>query len=449
MPYHGQEEGHVDTPRPGVSQPMYQRILAALDGTAASEAVLRHAVAHARAFHTELILVRVVPPTPMGSTGSDASLATAAGAVPDVSAASLVATEDAAARSYLDTVAEPLIASGIPVAVAVRAGPVAENILREADERAVGLIVLATHGRVGIARMVLGSVADEVVRHAPCAVLLLREAPASRPAETGRVRSFREDADHAGPLAPNVLGTRTVEVARIVGSVGRALELGPDFRLLDRRRRDERYERILAAMQRGDALPPVELYKLGYHYYVLDGNHRVAAARQLGQVDIDASVTEFVPVNSQEQQRLFSERRSFERATGLTRVGANRPGTYSRLERLIRDYAAEVGMAEEVEDEATLKNAARGWYSHVFYPAAQRLRAARLGDTFPGERTADIFVHLADFRSREAEQGRGELPWDDAAQRFILGVSPSRQGVLGQLPGIRSLFRASRARDEH
>lgn len=442
-------EARIETGGRRIVEPTYERILAALDGTSASEAVLRHAAAHARAFHSELILVRVVPPTPLAPTGTDAALANAAGAVPDASLTSLVAAEESAARSYLATLAEPLVASGLGVVVSVRVGPVAENILREAEERKVGLIVLSTHGRVGIARMVVGSVADEVVRHAPCAVLLLRDVPPPRPVETGRVRSFREDAEQAGPLAQNVLGVRTVDVARIVGSVGRAHELGPDFRLLDRRRRDERYERILAAMERGDTLPPVELYKLGYNYYVLDGNHRVAAAKQLGQVDIDAYVTEFVPVNSEEQQRLFSERRAFERATGLTRVGANRPETYRRLERLIRDYAAEVGMAEEVDDEATLKNAARRWYSNVFYPTAQRIRAARLSESFPGERTADIFVHLADFRVRDAEQGRPELPWDEATQRFILGVSPSRPGVLGQLPGIRSLFRSGRARDEH
>jgi len=41
-------------------------------------------------------------------------------------------------------------------------------------------------------------------------------------------------------------------------------------------------------MEAGKPLPPVVLYKLGYGYYVLDGNHRVAAAKQLGQLEIEA-----------------------------------------------------------------------------------------------------------------------------------------------------------------
>jgi hypothetical protein len=49
------------------------------------------------------------------------------------------------------------------------------------------------------------------------------------------------------------------------------------------------------AMERGQALPPVELYQLGSGYYVFDGHHRVAAARQLGQLELDANVVRFVP----------------------------------------------------------------------------------------------------------------------------------------------------------
>jgi ParB-like chromosome segregation protein Spo0J len=48
-------------------------------------------------------------------------------------------------------------------------------------------------------------------------------------------------------------------------------------------------------MERGRGLPPVELYKLGATYYVLDGHHRVAAARLNGQLEIDAYVAEYVP----------------------------------------------------------------------------------------------------------------------------------------------------------
>jgi len=47
-------------------------------------------------------------------------------------------------------------------------------------------------------------------------------------------------------------------------------------------------------MERGCSVPSVDLYKLGDNYYVLDGHHRVAAARLNGQVEIDAHVVEYV-----------------------------------------------------------------------------------------------------------------------------------------------------------
>jgi hypothetical protein len=50
---------------------------------------------------------------------------------------------------------------------------------------------------------------------------------------------------------------------------------------------------LRVAMTRQQHVPPVELYQLGFGYYVLDGHHRVAAARLLGQLEIDANVVRF------------------------------------------------------------------------------------------------------------------------------------------------------------
>ncbi len=118
----------------------------------------------------------------------------------------------------------------------------------------------------------------------------------------GRVRSaplsFADDARRAGALARRLPRTVTVDVAQVVGSVGRSHELGLDFRPSRRGARiddGERYSRVRAAMRHGRPLPPVELYKLGSAYYVLDGHHRVAAALDLGQLAIEASVTELLP----------------------------------------------------------------------------------------------------------------------------------------------------------
>lgn len=59
--------------------------------------------------------------------------------------------------------------------VQVAAGHPAETIVRMAQELAVDLIIMATHGRTGVSHILLGSVAEHVIRHAPCPVLAIRQ----------------------------------------------------------------------------------------------------------------------------------------------------------------------------------------------------------------------------------------------------------------------------------
>jgi hypothetical protein len=76
------------------------------------------------------------------------------------------------------------------------------------------------------------------------------------------------------------------------GSVGRCSEFDRNF-LPSRASAEARWKRIDCAFHRGDELPPVSLYKLGGHYFVLDGHHRVSVACYHGVEWIDAEVTEF------------------------------------------------------------------------------------------------------------------------------------------------------------
>ena len=59
---------------------------------------------------------------------------------------------------------------------AIRVGTPAEEIAVYADASGIDLVVMGTHGRTGIAHTVMGSVAEQVARHAPCPVLLVRSA---------------------------------------------------------------------------------------------------------------------------------------------------------------------------------------------------------------------------------------------------------------------------------
>ncbi len=381
---------------------MVRRILIPIDLSPLGEAKLPVAQEYARAFDAEVLLLHVLPPKALD--------------------AEVVLPTEAAARAYLDVLVAGMTAAGLRAASLVRAGPTASSIVEEAQAQQADLIILGANVRPVLRSVVIGSVADEVVRAAHCPVLLVRptlDAEAPRP-----IRSFSDDAARAGPLRRRTLGLRTVEVGRIIGTVGRDRELGADFRPTTRTKVDnERLDRIRAAMEAGHPLPPPELYKLGFGYYVLDGHHRVAVARMLGVVEIDANVTEFVPMADPEAARTFAERRAFEQSTGLTDIGAAHPESYRRLAELIEQYRAEHRIA-------SYRDTAQRWYGEVYRPLWQRIRRRRLTRYFPGDRSADFIARVGAWRSEAMADGASALTWDEALDRFVATLAGRRSRPL-------------------
>jgi hypothetical protein len=120
----------------------------------------------------------------------------------------------------------------------------------------------------------------------------------------GAIKSFEQQVEARGIAGRADAGVRTVDTRKIVGSVGRAQTLRSDFFYRRGRAITARYHRVGDAMQRGVELPPLELYKVreapqagsapaASEYYVVDGHHRVAMARKLGQAFLDAHVVEY------------------------------------------------------------------------------------------------------------------------------------------------------------
>ena len=89
-------------------------------------------------------------------------------------------------------------------------------------------------------------------------------------------------------------GTKVVEVEAIVGSVGRWRDFDRSF-LPARANVGHKWKRIDRAFQRGEDLPPVELYEIGDAYFVVDGHHRVSVARYHDVPTLEATVAEFHP----------------------------------------------------------------------------------------------------------------------------------------------------------
>jgi nucleotide-binding universal stress UspA family protein len=369
-----------------------RRILVPLDLSPLGEAKLPFAESLARTYGAELILFHVLRRATPDDEG--------------------VSPEEERAGAYLETVAAPLHNAGLPVHGIVRvASDIATAIVDEAREQRADLIVLGADVRRGLNRALRGSVSDEVSRRAHCPVLLVQpdvEAGAGSP-----IRSFDADAKRRGPLARWTLGLRTVEVARVVGSVGRAAELDTSFRTSNRSPEErQRYQRVLQGVRGDGSLPPIVLYKLGAAYYVLDGNHRLAAAKQLGQLEIEAEVTEFVPLGDAEAQRIFAKRRRFEAATGLTRIAAaHRSETYPRLAGMVRRFAVASGLNDS-------RQAARRWYEQVYRPLEQGIRARGLPRRFPGAHVADVVAMVDAFREPVEAGSKRKLEWDELLDLF-------------------------------
>src|SRR3979409_518622 len=84
-------------------------------------------------------------------------------------------------------------------------------------------------------------------------------------------------------------GLKDVPLGDIRGSVGRPTDFDASFLPVKPQMR-KRWEQLDAAMRRGEAVPPIEVYHLGDVYFVKDGHHRVSVARHLGWKTIPARV---------------------------------------------------------------------------------------------------------------------------------------------------------------
>lgn len=155
----------------------YPRILAPLDGSQVAAQALDHAVAIATRGSGEITLLQVVPDvaavateavTPVtGATGYEKFSLTG-----DLASIQAAWSEDA--HAALEATAHDLTASGVKVKTAVVQGTPAESIMAYARAGDYDLIVMSTHGRGGLARLIYGSVATQVLRAAPCPVLVIR-----------------------------------------------------------------------------------------------------------------------------------------------------------------------------------------------------------------------------------------------------------------------------------
>ncbi|MFH1142003.1 MAG: universal stress protein [Chloroflexota bacterium] len=155
-----------------------ERVLVPLDGSLLAEESLPHAKKLASRFSGTIFLVRVVPTAQQLAAASFAGGAGMQGVPPnDVSSMDrVVELQIEEARAYLTAVAGKVQSEGIRVEWEVREGTAAEVIIETAREKRIDAIVISSHGRSGLGRLVFGSVADRVIRESGIPVVVIKPA---------------------------------------------------------------------------------------------------------------------------------------------------------------------------------------------------------------------------------------------------------------------------------
>ncbi|MCJ8499535.1 universal stress protein [Desulfatitalea alkaliphila] len=146
---------------------MYKKVMVPLDGSALAECVFPHVEAFVEGFKlSDVIFVRVVDPDKTLSSAEDyADLARLA---------EFEKLQTSPAKKYIQKIRERFNHMSASVHSEVLEGRIADSLIEFADKKGVDVIIIATHGRSGASRWLMGSIADKLIRSAKIPVFIVR-----------------------------------------------------------------------------------------------------------------------------------------------------------------------------------------------------------------------------------------------------------------------------------
>ncbi len=240
-------------------------------------------------------------------------------------------------------------------------------------------------------------------------------------------------------------GLKDIPLDAIVGSVGRYHDFTRTF--LPRRDEDiHRWTRVQMAMNSLAGVPPIEVYQIGDAYFVLDGNHRVSVARQMGATHIQAYVTEIktkVPLTpdvTPDELILKAEYAEFLEETRLDelRPGCDLtvtvPGQYRVLKEHIDVHRYFMGL--ELQREIPYSEAVTHWYDTVYMPVVQEIREHGILRDFPGRTETDLYIWVMEHRAAlQEEMGWNAIPYEAVAVDLAEQRSPTPRRLVSRIGG--------------
>ena len=225
------------------------------------------------------------------------------------------------------------------------------------------------------------------------------------PDDVNVILTLDEVLDALGRRGERRLGLQTIRLDTIVGTVDSGRDFDRRFRPTSGRVR-ERWERLALAQRRGEAIPPIEVYRVGDLHFVQDGHHRVSIAMAEGAISIDAYVTEVhtqVPATGikgrrdllfKAYERIFRARVPLS-AAAMAKITVTDPWSYAELGEAIEAWGyRRMQDAGQFSDRA---ETAQHWYAEEYLPVVRMMRAADL----IGTRTeAEAYLRVAAERYR-------------------------------------------------
>ena len=235
------------------------------------------------------------------------------------------------------------------------------------------------------------------------ALSALRRRLNGRSASHDRLLPFDEVVAALGRRGVRDLGVEQIELGSVVGSVDRQTGFDRLFRPTSYVV-EQRFTRIAAALRRGEAVPPIEVFRVGDVHFVQDGHHRVSAARALEWTHIAAHVTEVLTavgaggelrladLPRRAQERMFAERVPLPR-TMRARIELRSPQDYGRLAEHVEAWAFRFAQLRgTLLDRA---QAAETWFAEEYEPAVDLLRGTGL---LTGGTETEAYLRLSNER---------------------------------------------------
>lgn len=203
------------------------------------------------------------------------------------------------------------------------------------------------------------------------------------------------------------LGLQQVALKNIIGSVNRTSDFDRNFRPLSDGD-STRWADVKAAMTSPFAagVPPVTLYKIGEAYFVMDGNHRISIAKEMGLDSVEAYVTEvktkvslsssFTLEELAEKAALadFLEDTHLDRILPSVELSLNRIEYYPLLKEHIVVHQYYMGI--DHKREVSFDEAAVDWYDHVYSPVVRIIEESGLRYEFPELTITDLYLWVLD-----------------------------------------------------